>query len=543
MARKTTTISRCELDDCKNKVREGARFCSRGCRNIGWIEESLIVPDGKLVGQKVHLLAFQREGLRDVYNTPTRRAIFTFGRKNGKTALSAMLLLLHLDGPEARGNTELNSSAMSRDQASILHRLAAKMVRQSPVLNERVVVRDSSKQLMSLEYNTLYTALSADAATNFGLSPCFLVHDELGQVKGPRHPLYEALETATGAHESPLSIIISTQAPTDADLLSLLIDDGIEAHDPETKVFIWAADEDDDPFSEETIKKANPAYGVFQNPKEVLAMAAAAKRMPSREAEYRNLILNQRVEASNPFVTRSVWNENAGENEGWGVAYGGLDLSETNDLTAFILVSESNGVMNSESTFWLPSEGLAERSRQDRVPYDLWAEQGHLQTTPGRVIEYSYVAEYLVEIFDQKKIRKIAFDRWNMRHLRPWLVKAGMSEAFIDERFEDFGQGYQSMSPALRTLESKLLNANLRHGGHPVLQMCAANAVVEMDAAGNRKLCKKKSRGRIDGMVALAMACEVASADGQQNPVFSDRSGTRMDIDSFVEDLSEQITA
>lgn len=511
---------------------------------IRFIESHCFVPEGSLVGKPVKLLPFQKKFIRDVYDNPagTQQAILSIGRKNGKTALCAFLMLCHLLGPLAVRNAQLYSAAQSKDQAALLFDLAVKTIRMNPELNSRVTIRESTKILLSLENGSRYRALSAEAGTAFGASPVFVLHDELGQCQGERSQLYEALETAQQAHENPLSIVISTQAPTDNDLLSILCDDALGGHDPSTIVNIYAADEDDDPFLVKTIKKANPAYGVFQNTTVLKKMADRARRMPSREAAYRNLILNQRVETSNPFVTRSVWEENAGPNEGWGVAYGGLDLSHTNDLTALVLVSEVNGVVNTESTFWLPEEGLEDRSRADRVPYDLWKEQGYLQTTPGRSIEYSYVAKHLVEIFDKKGIRKIAFDRWNMRHLRPWLVMAGMSEAFIDERFVDFGQGFVSMSPALRTLETHLLNKKMRHNQHPVLQMCAANAVVKGDEAGNRKLDKKKSRGRIDGMVALAMACEVASSDGQQKPVYSASGGGRLPVDAFVEDLSASNT-
>jgi phage terminase large subunit-like protein len=154
-----------------------------------------------------------------------------------------------------------------------------------------------------------------------------------------------------------------------------------------------------------------------------------------------------------------------------------------------------------------------------------------LSATPGRSVDYEYVAGRLVGLFAQYDVRKIAFDRWNMKHLRPWLINAGMPEALIDERFVDFGQGFQSMSPALRNLESLLLNGKIRHGMHPVLTMCAANAVVRMDEAGSRKLDKKRSRGRIDGMVALAMACAVASEDSHEQPVFP------VDLDSILEDM------
>lgn len=442
-----------------------------------------------------------------------------------------MLILLHLCGPEARRNSGLYSSALSRDQAAILYDLAAKMVRLHSDLKAAVACRDTVKELYCEGLGTSYGALSADASMNLGKDPIMIVHDELGSVKGERSALYEALETATGAQENPLSIIISTQASTDADLLSILIDDALGGHDPETEVMLYTADMEMDPFDVETIKQANPAFDEFMNQKEVLRMAADAKRMPSREASYRNLVLNQRVEASNPFVTRSVWLENARSPDSWGRAYGGLDLSTTNDLTALVLVSLVDGFWQVKPTFWLPGDGLEERARADRVPYDLWHEQGFLQTTPGRSVEYKFVAEHIASLFQSGEVVKIAFDRWNMRHLRPWLIEAGMSEALVDERFSDFGQGYVSMSPALRTLEEILLAAKLKHGNHPVLSMCAANSVVKMDEAGNRKLDKKKSSGRIDGMVALAMATAVGSEELHSAPVYP------VAVEHFVEDM------
>jgi phage terminase large subunit-like protein len=350
--------------------------------------------------------------------------------------------------------------------------------------------------------------LSAEVATSYGLSPVFIIHDELGQVKGPRSELYEALETATGAQDEPLSLIISTQARTDSDLLSMLIDDAIAEHDPHTVVSLYTAPMEDEPFSEATIAKANPAFGDFLNRREVLNMAKDAERMPSREAEFRNLILNQRVETSAPFVTRSLW-------ASCGTpplpidsvpVYGGLDLSEVADLTALVLVGRVDGRWQVHPTFWLPAEGLIEKSHKDKVTYDVWKDRGYLQAAPGKSIDYDYVAAHLKECFGKYKIKKIAFDRWNFKHLKPYLLRAGFSERQIEEHFVEFGQGFQSMSPALRALEVEILNARLAHGNHPILQMCAANAVVQTDPAGNKKLAKNKSAGRIDGMVALTMA-------------------------------------
>ena len=480
---------------------------TRSESNARWIEEHCYVPEGRLVGRPVKLSAEQRDWLRDIYDSPTRTFILSVGRKNAKTATAAFLLLLHTAGPEALANSQLYSAAQSRDQAAILFALAAKIVRMSPSLSAFIHIRDTAKQLFCPELGTLYRALSAEASTSYGLSPAFIVHDELGQVRGPTSDLYNALETAGGAQDSPLSVIISTQAPTDSDLLSLLIDDALTGTDPLTKVRLYTADLDADPFAEDTIRQANPHYDVFMNRDEVKRQADTARRMPSKESSFRNLILNQRVEAKTPFVARSVWMDNgaapaplAGQK-----VYGGLDLSAVSDLTALELISENGDVV---PTFWLPEEGLEAKSRNDRVPYDVWHKQGFLQTTPGKAIEYAFVAEYLRGVFDAHDVVAMGFDRYNMKFLRPWLVEAEFSEAEL-EKFVDFGQGFLSMSPALRELETKLLQAKLKHGAHPVLTMCFANAVVAMDPARNRKFTKAKATGRIDGAVAMAIAVGV----------------------------------
>lgn len=499
------------------------KFKSRADRNIEWVEAHCRIPEGKDVGKPVKLREWQKADLRRIYDNPatTRRAIISFGRKNAKTTLAAFLLLLHTCGPEARANSQLNSAAQSKDQAAILFKLAAKIVRLSPTLHPVITIRDTIKEIFCPELGTLYKALSADASTAYGLSPVFIVHDELGQVKGPRSELYEALETAVGAHEQPLSIIISTQAPNDGDLLSILIDDAQAGNDPRVVLSLYTAKPDLDAFSEEAIRQANPAFGDFLNAKEVLAMAADAKRMPSRQAEYENLVLNRRVEMSSPFISRSVWAENSEEPldslEGL-PCYGALDLSEVSDLTCKLWMAPHRGKWQVKPTFWLPEEGLRERSQKDRVPYDQWAklDPPALLTTPGRTVDYEWVAHDLRKDFDTLDVRQMAFDRWNFRHLKPWLLKVGFTEEEIEKKFVEFGQGFQSMSPALRTLEAWLLEGRIAHGAHPVLTMCASNAVVQSDPAGNRKLTKMKSRGRIDGMICLAMAASVASTHQEE---------------------------
>src|SRR5215469_1523556 len=302
---------------------------------IGWIE-TLRVPEGALVGQRLVLMEWQKREILRIYDNPagTRRAIFSVGQKSGKSSLCACLMLAHLAGVP---NSQLFSTAQSRDQAALLYALAAKIVRMSPALSNAVVCKDATKVLVCPGKGTTYRALSAEASTAYGLSPAFVVHDELGQVRGPRSELFEALETGSSAQLQPLTIVISTQAPTDADLLSVLIDDALTESNPHTVCSLYTAPVGADPFALETIKAANPALGVFQNPDEVLQMADSARRMPARQAAFRNLILNQRVEASSPFIMPAEWQACAGAPRDL-TGSAGLDLSEARDLTALILV-------------------------------------------------------------------------------------------------------------------------------------------------------------------------------------------------------------
>jgi phage terminase large subunit-like protein len=256
---------------------------------IAFIEETCRVPEGKLLGQPLKLADFQVDFIKAIYDNPvqTRRAFLSTGKKNAKSTLSAALMLAHLCGPPARPNSQLYSTALNRPQAALVFDAAAKMVRLTPELERSVRILETAKTLICGELGTRYRALSADAPSAHGLSPQFVIHDELAQVQGPRSALYEALESATGALADPLSIVISTQASNDGDLLSTLLDDALAGYDPQTIVRIYSAPIGMDPFAEATIRLANPAFDAFMNRQEVLGMAAAARRMPAREAEYK----------------------------------------------------------------------------------------------------------------------------------------------------------------------------------------------------------------------------------------------------------------
>ena len=478
----------------------------RGQSVCDFIEHYCLVPEGAAVGRPMRLLPFQVRFIKEVYDNPRRtsRAYLSVARKNGKSALIAAILLAHICGPEARLNSQIISGARSRDQAALVFKLAEKMVRLNPELSEVVRIIPSSKSLLGYAKNVEYRAISAEAGTAHGLSPVLAILDEVGQIRGPQDSFVEAIETAQGAHEDPLLIAISTQAAEPGDLFSTWLDDAAASADPRIICHLYSAPEGAALTDREAWAAANPALGHFRHLADVEHFAEQAARMPAKEQTFRWLFLNQRIETDSVFLTRREWEANGGEPqyEHGDVCYAGLDLSQSRDLTALVLVfPKGDGSFDVAPRFYLPAQGLKDKSDSERIPYALWASQGFLHTHPGNVIQPGLIAEELMQIASDYDLRLVAFDRWHINYLRRELNDRG-----ADLPMTPFGQGYKDMAPALDKVERLVAEHKLRHGGHPVLGMCAGGAVVEQDAAGNRKLHKGKSYSKIDGMVALAMA-------------------------------------
>ncbi len=264
---------------------------------------------------------------------------------------------------------------------------------------------------------------------------------------------------------------------------------------------------------------SNPALGDFLNNTDMVEAANTAVNMPSAEAGFRNLRLNQRTSSTARFMSLSVWKRSGGEQEENALKHGritaGLDLSSKNDLSALVLDAYYEGVHNIFSYFWTPMDNLNERIKSDRVPYKLWIDQGFLVGVPGKTIDYVYIAQKVAEIHQKYSITELRFDRWRIDDFQRALDKIGCTNHIKDkDEYPDsnslclvnHGQGYKDMNPAIEAVDDVFTDSRARHNGHPVLTMCVSNTVVEIDPAGNRKFAKHKSVGRIDGIVAMAMA-------------------------------------
>lgn len=489
---------------------------TRGEKVIRFIEGYLCTPEGDHVGKPVVLEQFQKDFILAVYDNPhgTRKAILSMARKNGKTGLIAFIVIAHLVGPEAIQNSRMVSGALSKDQAAQVFNLAAKCVRISPKLGGLVHIVPAGKVLVGKLMNTEYRAVSAEAKTAHGLSPVVAILDEMGQIRGPQSDFVDAIVTSQSAYSAPLLFIISTQAATDADYLSIQIDHALTKKPPNTVCHVHAAPADCDVLDQKGWYAANPALGKFRDLEEMAVNAQSASEMPSFENTFRNLYMNQRVSTFSPFISANLWKQalkpgcvippNT-------VCCAGLDLSKRTDLTAFSLAAWVGGQVVTETYFWAPEIGLKEREKLDRVDYTSWAKAGYLKLTPGATVDYDFIIEEILAIVGDRVLEKVAFDPWRFDVLEKALERAGISLPLVK-----FSQGFKNMSPAVEAVEALLLNGTLKHPGCPVQTMCAANATTSKNPTGERMLDKAKSTGRIDGIVAMTMAIGSMNMDAPE---------------------------
>jgi phage terminase large subunit-like protein len=486
--------------------------------------ESLPVTKGILAGTKMKLLPLQKEWLTRIIcpvrmdNTRLiRLAIRSEPRGNGKTGLAAALALCFLCGPLAEQRGAIYSASIDRDMAAIMYEEMEAIIYATPALAKCVVMRRGVKEIEVLEghgLGSIYKALSADVRRGTGLAPSFWVYDELAQAKD--RVLLDNLLTAMGKRKQAMGVVISTQAKDDNHVLSQMIDDA--ANDPTTDLELHAAPIDADIFDEEVWKACNEAWGIYLNIDDFRAKADRARRVPAFEPAFRNLHLNQRVDAQDEqrIVTAAVWklgDRPIGE-LGERVCYAGLDLSGKHDLTALVLAfdRDQDGQFDILPFFWTPTEALEQRSHNEAALFRQWIREGWLIPVPGPVIEFAFVAQQLVQICRRYNVQAVGFDRWRIDELLHELGKVQERDGIeLETAFEPFGQGYKDMSPAVEHFQELALAAKLRHGGHPVLTACVANAILSKpDDAGNMKFAKGKANEgsvvRIDGIVAAAMA-------------------------------------
>ena len=473
---------------------------------------------GDFAGKPFVLEPWQSEYLDKLFNTKRddglrqyRTSLLALPRKNGKSALSAAIGLYMLFCDDV--GAEVIVAAGDRSQAALLH-TAAKQFVESSALSKRCKVYRNS--IVLPERNASMICISSEAGTKHGYNPSCVLVDEYHVF--PDRELVDVLETGMGARSQPMTIYITTagtdkRGPCYKDWQRAeKIRDGILKDDTFLPL-IFAADQDADPFTEETWQRANPNYGITLKPDYFHQMANRAKQSPSEEVVFRTLHLNQWLNSESRWIRHGAWEAN-GEaprpTEGR-VAYCGIDLASTTDTTAFVAVwPDDDGTYDVHCKVFIPEDTAEEASKRDRVPYLQWAKDGLVHLTEGDVCDYDTVRNYVLSFCERNSVRAVAIDRYNATHLTTQLVAEGVD-------VKPFGQGFLSMSAPSKLLETLIIGKRLRHGGNPVLAWQMSNVQIKIDDAGNIKPSKKNasSTARIDASVALIMALGLASAEAR----------------------------
>lgn len=484
---------------------------------------------GEWAGQPFELTPWQRDeivrplfGWKRQDGTRRYRTVYVeVPRKNGKSSLGAGIALILLYADHEQGG-EVYSAAADRDQAAIVFDLAKGMVQASPEL--RAISEIYRRSIVVRRTGSAYHVLSADVKSKHGKNASGVVFDEL-HVQ-PNREMWDVLNTSTGARRQPVVIAITT-AGYDRESICW------EVHEYARKVqekliqddsflpVIHGAPEEADWRDQAVWRQANPGLGVSLKFDYLEQEARKAQETPSYQNTFRRLHLNQWTQQSERFIDLAVWNACAGavdlEQLRGRPCFGGLDLSTTTDISAFVLLfpPEDDEAADRDwhvlPFFWIPEENIGKRVRRDGVPYDAWVRDGLIEATDGNVVDYEVIRKRVKDLSERHHIREIAIDRWNATQITTQLEGDGLTMV-------PFGQGYKDMSPATKQLETLLLSKRLRHGGHPVLRWMADNLAVKQDPAGNLKPDKAKSTDRIDGIVALIMALGRAALHRECNP-------------------------
>mgnify|MGYP000767211555 FL=1 len=482
--------------------------------------ESLCHTKGTWAGRPFELIDWQEQIIRDLFGVlkpngyrQFNTAYIEIPKKQGKSELAAAVALLLLCG-DGEERAEVYGCAADRNQAKIVFDVAVDMVRFCPALSKRVKILESQKKITYLPTNSSYQVLSADVANKHGFNTHGVIFDELHTQ--PNRKLFDVMLQGSGdARMQPLYFLITT-AGNDTNSIcyevhqkAIDIAEGRKV-DPTFYSVIYGAAEDEDWTDPKVWKKANPSLGITVGIDKVKAACESAQQNPGEENAFRQLRLNQWVKQSVRWMPMDKWDACAfpvSEDDLEGrICYGGLDLSSTTDITAFVLVFPP---LDEEDKyyilpyFWIPEETLDLRVRRDHVPYDLWERQGTLMTTEGNVVHYGYIEKFIEQLGERFNIREIAFDRWGAVQMVQNLEGMGFTVV-------PFGQGFKDMSPPTKELMKLVLEEKIAHGGHPVLRWMMDNIFIRTDPAGNIKADKEKSTEKIDGAIATIMGLDRA---------------------------------
>lgn len=505
-------MSKKKIQTNKNKNSKYYLDRAAGLRVVKFIETFCRHTKGELAGQPIKLAKWQKEQIimpafsykRKSDDMRQYRTVYVeIPRKNGKSTLAAPIAL-YLTLADGEGGAEVYTAAGDKEQARIVYGVAKGMIEQDPILSSKVeALRDS---ILHKKSRSVMKVISAEAYTKHGFNSHGIVIDEL-HVQ-PDRELYDTLVTSTGARSQPMTFIITTAGVKDTFAESihnyaLQVKKGLIQDDTFLPV-IFAADENDDPFIEATWKKANPGYGTIIKKDYFKMQSDRAKNEPSFTNSFLRLHLNIWTGSTTAFIASHDWEKCNHypielKNLKGKTCYGGIDLASRRDITALVFnfPNEETGMADIFCKFYIPEETLFQkRQKNENHQYLAWVKQGWLTATPGNAIDYAWIKKDIHDIGGQVVIKSIAYDRWGANQLVQELIMEGLE-------MSPFGQGFASMSTPTKELERMALEEKINHGGNPVLAWMINNTQTVEDPAGNIKPAKNKSKGKIDGVIAL----------------------------------------
>ena len=482
--------------------------------------ECLSHTKGQWAGKPFMLLPWQEAIIRDLFGVMKEdgwrqfnTAYVEIPKKNGKSELAAAIALLLLAG-DGEERAEIYGAAADRQQASIVFEVAADMVRMCPALSKRMKVLAATKRIIYRPTNSFYQVLSAEAYSKHGFNVHGVIFDELHAQ--PDRRLFDVLTKGSGdARTQPLYFLITTAGN---DTRSICWEqhqkavDILEGRKVDRTFYpvVYGAGMDEDWTDPGVWARANPSLGHTITLEKVRAACDSARQNPGEENSFRQLRLCQWVKQSVRWMPLEKWDACMAlyrpEDLEGRRCYGGLDLSSTTDITAFVLVfppADDGEPYKVLQWFWIPEENMRQRVLRDSVPYDVWSRRGRLETTEGNVVHYAWIEAFIEELGKRYDIREIAYDRWGAVQMTQDLEDMGFTVV-------PFGQGYKDMSPPTKELMKMVLEGSIAHDDSPVMRWMMDNIHIRTDPAGNIKPDKEKSTEKIDGVVALVMALDRA---------------------------------
>lgn len=495
--------------DLDNALEQGWHFDRKAAARAIKFIESLKHTKGEWAGRKFLLEPWQQFIIWNIFGwrlaDGTRRFRYVYieiARKNGKTTLSAGigLYMLFADG-ESR--PEVYSAATVKDQAKICFADAVEIVKATDLKNYITPYRNSI--VYELKGGT-FKPLSSDYGTHDGLNPSCGIIDEFHAHKDSG--MFDVIKSAFGARRQPLMFIITTAGFNKNGACYAYRENVIKVlrgvnQDDTLFGMIYTLDSNEEWDNPKMWIKSNPNLGVSLSVDYLADQFKDAKNRPEAVRNVMTKNVNLWVDAEKTWILDEVWTKCDGLSRVEELqdcdCWGGLDLSNVSDITAFVLIFNENDRFQLLPFFWIPKDKMLEKIRKENINYDYWVREGYVKVTPGNVTDYDFVKADILKIAVDYNLKSTAYDRWNSSQTIIDLSNEGLT-------FNPFGQGYGSMSAPTKQFEALVLSGQLKHFGNPVLRWMLSSTLIKTDPAGNIKSDKEKSTQKIDGIVASIIA-------------------------------------